>query len=127
MASAAPMRAKLNTMSAIAARLRRQIGVVTPMLSSSVRAWAGSSTGVLPWRTTCDGPRTETAGLTAITWLVTSQSNRRRIAALARLPRDAGGNVKRLDSRDQWYASFPRTRPERPPQRAHRPGAWGEG
>lgn len=51
------------------------------MLSSSVRASAGSSTGVLPWRTLCAGPRTEAAGLNGTTWPTTSQSNRWRIAA----------------------------------------------
>ena len=55
--------------------------VVTSMLSSSAPASAGSSTGVLPAFTACEGPRTETAGFTDTTWPVTSQSNRRRIAA----------------------------------------------
>src|SRR5208283_421191 len=45
MASAAPMRAKLNTMSAISARSRRPAGVITSMLSSTARASADSSTG----------------------------------------------------------------------------------
>jgi hypothetical protein len=76
MASAAPMRPKLQTMSAISARSRGPIGVVTSMLSSSVRASAGSSTGVLPLRTRCAGPRTEAAGLNGTTYPMTSQSNR---------------------------------------------------
>ena len=45
------------------------------------RASAGSSTGVLPLRTMCCGPRTEAAGLTGTIWPITSQSKRWRIAA----------------------------------------------
>ena len=55
--------------------------MVTSIASSRARASAGSSTGVLPWRTTCDGPRTEAAGLVGMTWPITSQSNRWRMAA----------------------------------------------
>ena len=51
------------------------------MESSSSRASAGCSTGVLPVLTTWVGPRTEVAGLVGITWPVTSQSNSRRMAA----------------------------------------------
>jgi len=68
-------------MRAISARSRRPAGVVTSMPSSSWRASAGSSTGVLPTRTLCTGQRTEAAGLTGTTWPVTSQSNRWRTAA----------------------------------------------
>ena len=60
----------------IRARSRRPTGVVTSMLSSNARASEGSSTGVLPRFTLCDGPRTEEAGFTGITWPVTSQSNK---------------------------------------------------
>ena len=51
------------------------------MLSSNSRASEGSSTGVLPRFTLWRGPRTEAAGLTGMTWPVTSQSNRCLIAA----------------------------------------------
>src|ERR1035438_410474 len=47
-------------------------GVEASMLSSSARASAGSSTGVLPVRTTWRGPRTEAAGITGTTWRVTN-------------------------------------------------------
>jgi hypothetical protein len=55
--------------------------VAVSMLSSSLRASAGSSIGVWPLRTTWLGPRTEAAGLTGTIWPLTSQSNRWRIAA----------------------------------------------
>ena len=45
------------------------------------RASSGASTGVLPIVTVCEGPRTDLAGFTGITWPVTSQSNRWRTAA----------------------------------------------
>ena len=60
--------------------VRRRVTVPTLMLSSA-RAWSSVSTGVLPRRTTCLGPRTACAGLTARTWPTTSQSNSMRIAA----------------------------------------------
>jgi hypothetical protein len=44
--SAAPIRAKLNTINPINARSRRPAGVVISMLSISVRASSGASTGV---------------------------------------------------------------------------------
>ena len=81
------------------------------MLSRSWRASSGASTGVLPRLTLWAGPRTEAAGLVGITWPITSQSNRRRIAARrcfavgagARLAQrlDVGGDVERLDGRDR--------------------------
>ena len=84
------------------------------MLSSSVRASAGSSTGVLPLRALCAGPRTEAAGLSGTTWPMTSQSNRWRIAASCcftvgaacvwRLPLDPGGDVQRLHRGDRGHA-----------------------
>ena len=49
--------------------------------SSSCRASAGCSTGVLPVLTTWVGPRTEVAGLAGTTCPITSQSKRRRMAA----------------------------------------------
>ena len=42
---------------------------------------SGSSTGVLPERTTWRGPRTAAAGFAGTTWPVTSQSKRWRMAA----------------------------------------------
>jgi hypothetical protein len=68
-------------MSPISARSRRPAGLDVSMLSSSARASAGSSTGVCPVVTMWLGPRTACAGLTGTTWPVTSQSNKRRIAA----------------------------------------------
>ena len=55
------------------------------MLSSRRRACSSVKTGVLPRRTTCLGPRTAWAGLTARTWPTTSQSNSMRIAARCNL------------------------------------------
>ena len=52
------------------------------MVSSCSRASAGCSTGVLPVLTMWVSPRTEVAGLVGITWPVTSQSKRRRMAAI---------------------------------------------
>ncbi len=84
------------------------------MLSSNARASSGASTGVLPRRTLCDGPRTDAAGFAGTTWPVTSQSNRWRIAArrcfavgaacVARLLLDPGGDVQRLHGRDRRHA-----------------------
>ena len=51
------------------------------MESSSCRASAGCSTGVLPVFTTWVGPRTEAAGLAGTTCPITRKSNRRRMAA----------------------------------------------
>jgi hypothetical protein len=76
MPSAAPMRAKLKTINPIRARSRKPAGVAMPMLSTSVRASSGDSTGVLPDFTTREGPRTDPAGFAGITWPVTRQSNR---------------------------------------------------
>jgi hypothetical protein len=80
MASAAPMRANENTISAISARSRRPAWVLTSIASSTRRASSGDSTGVLPRFTTWLGPRTDEAGFTGMTWPTTSQSNRWRIA-----------------------------------------------
>lgn len=55
--------------------------VDTSIASSNARASVGSSTGVLPVRALCAGPRTDTAGLAGTTWQRTSQSKRRRTAA----------------------------------------------
>jgi hypothetical protein len=76
MPSAAPIRAKLNTINPINARSRKPAGVVISIRSISTRASSGASTGVLPDFTTCDGPRTDPAGFVGNTWPVTSQSNR---------------------------------------------------
>jgi len=62
------------------ARSRRPACVLTSMLSNSLRASLGERTGVLPLLTMCFGPRTETAGFIGITWPMTSQSKRWRIA-----------------------------------------------
>ena len=78
MPRAALTRAKLKHMTAIRARSRRPIRwggrlssspslgsgpILIGMLSSNTRAWSAVSTGVLPFVTTCFGPRTELAGL----------------------------------------------------------------
>ena len=49
--------------------------------SSSERVSAGVSTGVVPFVTTCFGPRTAAAGFTGRTWLTRSQSPSMQIAA----------------------------------------------
>lgn len=56
-----------NTIVAMIARSRRPTmfgspGVPTSIESSNSRAWSASRTGVLPFLTTCFGPRTELAG-----------------------------------------------------------------
>ena len=48
-------------------RSRRPAGVATSIASNRRRASDGSSTGVFPHRTLCDGPRTEAAGFTGTT------------------------------------------------------------
>jgi hypothetical protein len=56
--------------------------VETLMLSGRFFASSPSSTGVLPFFTTCLGPRTAAAGLApAKIWSTISQSNYMRIAA----------------------------------------------
>src|ERR1700675_4308419 len=57
MPTAAPTRAKLKVINAISARSRRPTTVDTSMLSSSWRACAADSTGVLPRLTECFGHR----------------------------------------------------------------------
>jgi len=52
-----------------------------PALQALAVIVRGADIGVLPVFTTCDGPRTEAAGLTDTIWPVTSQSNRWRMAA----------------------------------------------
>src|SRR5271155_2692190 len=98
---------------AISARSRRPTSVVTSMLSRSLRASSGVSTGVLPRLTACLGPRTECAGLIASTWPTTSQSNSMRTAARccltvgfskSRRP-NVGGDVHRLDCDQLMEAS----------------------
>ncbi len=71
----------MKVMSATMARSRSAITVLMSMESSSVRVSAALSTGVLPWRTECFGPRTELAGLVAMTWPTTSQSKSIRMPA----------------------------------------------
>src|SRR5512143_2185453 len=61
-------------MTPMSARSRRPMRVSVGMLSSNWRACSAVSTGVLPRRTTCFGPRTACAGLVATIWPVTSQS-----------------------------------------------------
>ena len=78
MPSAAPIRAKLNTINPIDARSRKPAGVVISMLSMSVRASSGASTGLLPAFTTWDGPRTDPARFVGITWPVTIPLNAAR-------------------------------------------------
>jgi hypothetical protein len=56
-------------------------GVVMSIEASKARASSGASTGVLPRRMLCDGPRTEIAGLCCTTWVRTNQSNRCRTLA----------------------------------------------
>jgi hypothetical protein len=53
----------------------------TSMLSMSLFASSPSSTGVLPFLTTCFGPRTAAAGFCSTTWPTISQSNSMRNAA----------------------------------------------
>jgi hypothetical protein len=48
MASAAPIRAKLDTINPLSARSRRPAIVVTSILSMRARASSGANTGVLP-------------------------------------------------------------------------------
>src|SRR5271169_1706997 len=62
MATTAPIRAKAKVITAISARSRRPTSVDTSMLSSSSRACSLVSTEVLPFLTTCFGPRTAAAG-----------------------------------------------------------------
>ena len=97
MATTAPTRAKVKNMAAIRARSRRPIEVrrvrspcpralmpmtrVVGMLSRRSLVSSASSTGVLPLVTTCLGPRTAWAGLTSMTWPVTSQSKSMRMVA----------------------------------------------
>ena len=89
----------------ISARSRRPLRVPTSMLSSSLRASAASSTGVLPLLTTCLGPRTGAAGLCGSTPCRTRWSNSARMAArccltvggAARVRLDVGGHVHRRD------------------------------
>ena len=49
--------------------------------SRSCLVSSAERTGVLPFFTTCFGPRTEEAGLTGTTWPTTSQSKSIRIVA----------------------------------------------
>src|SRR3954465_15334322 len=62
------MRAKAKVITEISARSRKPTRVVVSILSSNARASSAVSTGVLPRRTTCFGPRTECAGFIATTW-----------------------------------------------------------
>src|SRR3546814_11463564 len=79
--------------------LIRPAGVVASITSSSRRASSAASTGVLPRRTLCAGPRTDAAGFVGMTWPVTRQSTRsseeRRVGqeSLSRLDVGGRGNI----------------------------------
>ena len=89
------------------ARSRRPVSVSVTMESSSSRASPAVSTGVLPFRTECFGPRTALAGLTGMICPTTSQSKSMRSPARRSLTEgaatrswrlfDVGGDVHRLD------------------------------
>ncbi len=63
------------------------------MLSSKMQVSSDDRTGVLPFLTTCLGPRTELAGLTDIIWPITSRSKSIRSAARCLLYGRPGGRV----------------------------------
>ncbi len=67
-------------MTPISARSRSPTSELVSMAARSARASSRSSTGVLPFLTTCLGPRTACAGLISITWPTTSQSKSIRSA-----------------------------------------------
>ena len=67
-----PRRARRSkTITASSARSRRSARSGPSIDASSPRASSGCSTGVLPVRTTCVGPRTDDAGFEGTTWPTT--------------------------------------------------------